>query len=580
LGVETGVITRDQPSINANIGASANRKNGHVNPVDATTNNDVNEIISIETEQSSSINSSDTINSTDNSYDPLTVIQTSPERYSETSPLLEDGVSSWEDLRAGTFVDKQYIETDEIVYSEVPSEVTGIPTVPNEVDVTDIDAPESVYSEDVFDSAMGIEQQQAGTQPHYQSLPQYSTTESSNTNYDIWSRIRSGYTIPHIDHPLIDRYVAWNQTHAEYVTKMLTRSTPYMFYIVEQIEARGLPMELALLPAIESAYKPRALSRSKASGLWQFVPITGKHFGMRQDWWSDQRRDVIISTNKALDYLSELNRQFDGDWLLAMAAYNGGRGTISRAIRRNQRAGLNTDYFSLDLRRETAHYVPKIIGLSRVLMDPYAFGINIPEIPNHPYFETVALKGQTDLVKLISNSDISKKSFDLLNPQYLRWASDPQGPHRVLVPLSSSLSVANYVSTLNEQQKILWRKHQLASGDTLSGLARRYGVSTSAIRSINGMNSSRLRAGKTILIPIRNNHSAAHVSNEVAQANTSVQSSLNQTATISSVPILADTNSRLDLPLVHTVVPGDTLWSISRRYDISIDTLLSLNGLK
>lgn len=371
---------------------------------------------------------------------------------------------------------------------------------------------------------------------------------------DIWQRMRQGYRLPNMDSKLVAHYENWNREHSNYVQKMLRRGDKYLFHIVEQIEKRDMPMEIALLPAIESAYKAKARSRSNASGLWQFIPATGRYLGMRQDWWSDQRRDILISTEAALDYLQSLHTEFGGDWLLALAAYNGGKGTIGKAMRRNKRNNKPTNLESLDLRQETTRYVPKLIALSNVIMNPHLYGIKLPNIANTPYFAVQKIPGQTDLIRLVKNTDLSRKDLDDLNPSFLRWASDPKGPHRIVVPLARQTSVANYLETAPDLGKLNWREHRIRKGETMGKIAEKYAVKTAAIRSINSMKNNKIRAGKTILIPLEARPNNAQYAKRTKKSTVKRKAS-------------------------HQVRKGDTLWQIARRYDLSVSDLVMWNNI-
>lgn len=393
--------------------------------------------------------------------------------------------------------------------------------------------------------------------------PNQQETQELIATTDLWQRIRQGYQLPYYSSPLVTEYENWHRRHNEYLVKMLSRADKYLFHIVEEIEKRNMPMELALLPAVESAFKAKALSRSNASGLWQFIPATGRYLGMRQDWWSDQRRDVLLSTNAALDYLQALHKEFDNDWLLALAAYNGGKGTIGKAIRRNRAQNKATTFGHLTLRNETKRYVPKLIALSNVVMNPDLYGVTLPTIKNQAYFAVQSMPGQSDLVALVKNTSLTRHDIDELNPLFLRWASDPKGPHRLLVPLEDQASVANYFEKNAHLSQLNWREHRIRKGDTVSGIAKRYAVSHQAIRSVNGMKNNRLRAGKTLLIPLQ------------AFSRSDASSTSRNTASNPSSKRLA---SNADTQ-THRVTHGDTLWHIARRYGISLADLLSWNQL-
>ena len=319
----------------------------------------------------------------------------------------------------------------------------------------------------------------------------------------LFDRIIAGYKIDVIENAKVKKYRKFYLDNTDYVELILERSRPYLFFIVEEIEKRGLPMELALLPAIERAYLTNETSSSNAAGLWQFIPTTGRYFGLKQNWWSDQRRDVILSTQSALDYLKELNFEFEGDWHLSIAAYNGGRGNIANAIKHNKKKGLQSDYFSLKLSKETSNYVPKFLALVDVIKNAHLYNINIPEIPNFPYFTLIKTPGQIDMTQLVNNTAVNKDIFYQLNAGFKRSESSPEGPHRLIIPVNSSKKVQAYLASQPKKPRIQWRNHKLKKGDTLYGLAREYKVSIRAIKTINNMKSSLLRAGRTILIPLR-----------------------------------------------------------------------------
>ena len=350
--------------------------------------------------------------------------------------------------------------------------------------------------------------------PHQTDNPRFAVIEEGkqkqtinenklNDQQLLFDRVTSGYQIELNEHSKVKKLRKFYLNNIDYIERVLERSRPYLFFIVEEIDKRGLPMELALLPAIESAYLTNATSSSNAAGLWQFIPTTGRYFGLKQNWWSDQRRDVILSTQSALDYLKELNIEFNGDWYLAIAAYNGGRGTIANAIKHNKRLGKPTDYFSLKLSQETSNYVPKLIALADVVRHAHLYNLNVPEIPNNPFFAKINTPGQIDMTRLVDKTSLNKDIFYQLNAGFKRWASSPEGPHRVIVPINSSKTVEEYLASQPTKPNIRWHNHKLKKGDTLYGLSREYNVSIKAIKTINKMKSSHLRAGRTILIPLR-----------------------------------------------------------------------------
>ena len=251
---------------------------------------------------------------------------------------------------------------------------------------------------------------------------------------DVLDRIRVGSQLPDVDHPWVRAELDWYVRNGEYMGRVFARAQRYLHYIADEVESRGLPMELALLPVVESAFNPFAYSRSHASGLWQFIPGTGKRFDLKQDWWQDQRRDVLDSTRAALDYLTYLHQMFNGDWMLAVAAYNYGSGNVTRAIRRNESLGRDTDFFSLSLPGETRAYVPKLLALGQIVRHPEAYGIALPPIPDAPYFEVVETGGPVDLRLAAELAGVDVEELHALNAGWNQWVTGPDGPHRLLIP--------------------------------------------------------------------------------------------------------------------------------------------------
>ena len=332
------------------------------------------------------------------------------------------------------------------------------------------------------------------------SLNQNSSTENTkilglDNSSDLITRIRTGFRLPELRSKDIKQYERWSSKHPTYLSNLLNRAEPFLFYILEELDKRGMPTEIALLPAIESAFKPNAISKSKAGGLWQFIPSTGKYFGLRQDWWYDGRRDVIASTTAALDYLTILNKQFDGDWFLTLAAYNAGPGTLEKAIKSNQRRGLGTDYNQLKLRSETRRYIPKLIALKNIINNPGKFGVTLPNMPNTQYFRTVYLPNQIDLDEFTSRLALDIDEFKHLNAGHLRSATSPDGPHRVLVPLDSTPDLAVIIENLNTSDLVAQAKqgnqlnHRVIAGDTLWSIARRYSVQITELLNWNDLSN-------------------------------------------------------------------------------------------
>ena len=389
--------------------------------------------------------------------------------------------------------------------------------------------------------------------------PAESANETTATNHsDIWIRIRAGFSIEPLDSPLVEREARWFANNPEYMQRMMERAKLYLYYIVEEVEKRGMPMEIALLPAIESAYKANAYSRARASGLWQFIPSTGRLYGLKANWWYDGRRDVQASTQAALDYLEKLYNDFDGDWHLALAAYNAGEGKVGRMMKYNERKGKSTDYQYLKLRRETQHYVPKLMAMASIVADPAKYGVTLADIPNEPYFARVETGSQVDLGVVAKLVDLSVDDLQDINPGYRRWATDPNGPHHLLVPADKKEALIEGLSNLPEAERILWQHHAVKRGETLHEIGRRYGLDVETLRTANNLRSNLLRVGQDLLIPV----SSRPIT--VAAVRTTYRSSEAHTA-------------KRGETVVHRVRRGDTLSSIARRYNVLVHQLAKWN---
>ncbi len=374
--------------------------------------------------------------------------------------------------------------------------------------------------------------------------------------HTLWSRIRQGFLLDPalIDNPRIDqqRLAFLNQTR--YFEVSGERAQRYLHYVVEQLETRELPQELALLPFVESSYNPMAYSSAHAAGLWQFIPSTGRQFSLRQDWWYDGRRDVVASTQAAMDYLTQLNERFDGDWLLALAAYNCGEGCVGRAIQRNQALNLPTDYWNLQLPRETMNYVPKLLALAQIIDSPTQHGAALPELPDEPYFAEITIEHQLELSKAAELADISTDELLRLNPAFKQRITAPQGTYQMLVPVDRAEQFSAALAALPEDQRVNYQRYQVRSGDTLSQIARRYQVSVGALREVNSINGNLIRVGQTLMLPRLGDSEPAP----------------------QSVATLAAATTQ---ELRYQVQPGDNLWAIARNHGLSVNQIKQHNGL-
>ncbi len=322
--------------------------------------------------------------------------------------------------------------------------------------------------------------------------------------HDVWERIREGFQLQDGNdlNPRIEQQRLWYANNPSFLETAGERGSLYMHYVVERLEERNMPLELALLPVIESAYNPMALSRSDAAGIWQFIPSTGRYFNLRQTNFYDGRRDITASTTAALDYLTRLHDMFNGDWLLALAAYNAGEGTVSRAIERNDKLNLPTDYWNLPLPQETRDYVPKLLALSQVVMSPEAYGVNLNPIANQPYFDVVELNQRMDLSKVAAMANIDEDELIQLNPAFKKRLTI-DGPQHLLVPTSKSQLLTASLSNMKPEELIDWQQYRVRPGDSLASIASRYQVSANTLKDLNKLSGNRLSRGQTLTIPVQ-----------------------------------------------------------------------------
>lgn len=381
---------------------------------------------------------------------------------------------------------------------------------------------------------------------------------------NLWPRLRSGFALPETDHARVQTYLNWYKRNPHYIERVMDRGQRYLHYISRELETRDMPMELALLPIVESAFDPFAYSHGRASGIWQFIPGTARQYGLRQNWWYDGRRDPVASTEAALNYLEYLHQLFDGDWLLALAAYNSGQGTVRRAIRRNAERGQPTDFWSLRLPRETRAYVPQLLAISRVVADPEAQGLSLAPIPDKPYFAQVDVGSQIDLAQAADLAGMDLDELYMLNAGYNRWATDPEGPHRLLIPYEKARQFTEALKTLPREDRIGWHHYQVKPGDSLNRLAKRFNTSVKSIQSLNQLKGSMIRAGQPLLIPTATK-SAAYYSHSSEQRRNRIQSRSK------------GGNDRIRIS--YQVRSGDSFWTIAKRHDTTVGALTNWNGM-
>lgn len=404
---------------------------------------------------------------------------------------------------------------------------------------------------------------------------------------NLWHRLQNGYGLEYDAGKLeilasIKKYTSYNR----FFEKISQRAAPYLYYIVEEIEKRGMPLELALLPVIESGYEPTALSHVNAAGIWQFMPVTGENFGLKQTLWYDARRDIITSTQAALDYLHYLHKFFDGDWLLALAAYNYGEGNMQKAINKNLEEGKPTDFWSLELPKETRQFVPNLIAISHIVAQPELYGINLNYIANEPYLKEIKITKQIDLTVAAKLAGLSTNEFKRLNPGYRRIATGPNGPHRLALPIhkvklfqrklsklpKSELMPPDTQALLAElelesqkqmeaQAKEIAEKypnlitHKIVSGENLSIIAMKHKLSVKELVQLNKLENYQILAGQTLKVP------------EIETEEGTEEDK-------------AKTKKPQRKKIIYTVKSGDSLWKIAKSYQTSIDKLTQWNNLK
>lgn len=388
-----------------------------------------------------------------------------------------------------------------------------------------------------------------------------SETAYPGVSVDLWDRIRDGFALEAREHKRIDQQLKWFASHQEYLDRVAERAQPYMHHIVETLEANDVPLEIALLPIVESAFKPFAYSHGRASGIWQFIPATGKRYGLKQNWWYDGRRDVYASTDSAIKLLKALHKEFNGDWLLALAAYNSGSGNVRKAIRYNKKRGRSTDFFHLRLPKETKYYVPKLLALKRLIADPEKYNITLATIENKPYLAKVEVGSQIDLALAADLAEIELDALYQLNPGFNRWATSPSGPHHLLVPLAKADIFKTNLAEYPPEKRIRWARHKIRKGETISTIATKYNVSTNTIKRVNRLRSTRLRAGRSLTIPVASKKLSAYK----LSANQRKRKQQNA--------------PRKGTKVTHTVQSGDTLWELALRHKVGVRSLAKWNGM-
>ena len=379
---------------------------------------------------------------------------------------------------------------------------------------------------------------------------------------DAWHRLQQGMQLKPVDNKRVRVQLKWFLDHPGYMQRVMERARPILPFVLDELEQRNLPTELALLPIVESAYQAFAYSHGRASGMWQIIPSTGRFLGLKQNWWYDGRRDIIESTHAAISYLDSLARQFNGDWELALASYNAGPGRIRGAVRHNKKRNRPTDFWHLTkIRKETRDYVPKMFALRELFANPEKYGLDLVPVTNQVSYEIVELDGQIDLALAADLAGISVNELYQLNPAFNRWATAPKGPHRLLLPRDKAEQFRVGVAQVPPSKRINWVRHKIRNGETLSHISKKYRSTVALIKEVNNIRGHQIRAGKYLMVPTA-----------TKSLNTYTLSANSRLASIQNT-------NRKGSKRVHVVRSGQSLWSISRNYGVTTRALAKWNGI-
>ena len=407
---------------------------------------------------------------------------------------------------------------------------------------------------------------------------------------NLWDVLSEEFSLPHYeDNPYVQDQIEFFLHHQDFLAEATSRAGPYLYFILQQARKRHLPAEVVLLPMIESAYNPFAYSSAGAAGIWQMMPRTATGYGVKQDWWYDGRRDVVASTRAALDYLAYLGSFFEGNWLLAIAAYDTGEGNVLSAIRRNNREGKNTDFWSLPVAQETRIYIPRLLALAIIISHPEHYPVALPPIPNAPYLGQVDVGGQIDLQHAATLANMSLKSMKRLNPAYNHSDTNPHGPSKLILPIENVAQFTENLARSPLYKNINWLRYKIKSGDTLATISKHYNTQPAALQSANPSLASNLKPGNYLLIP----RQSPEISEKLLESPDLYVSSSNlaqkKTANRSNTPILSLTNAMLkNIRGRYTLQPGDTLYmvrsgdtleKIADRFHADTKNILAANNL-
>ena len=397
--------------------------------------------------------------------------------------------------------------------------------------------------------------------PDFEYQPGHYTSTVPDYPLEVWDRMRQAFQLEQVDNDRVERERQLFAGRNHFFQAIGQRAEPYLYYILEELDERDLPAELVALAIVESGFQPFAYSHGRAAGVWQFIPSTGRVFGLEMNYWYDGRRDIVASTDAALTYLERLSESFDGDWLLAMAAYNAGQGNVRAAQQRARAEGKEPHYWNLELPAETMRYVPRILAIRDILKQPEDYQVTLPSIPNQPRIEVVDAGRQMDLALAAELADITVDELYILNPGFNRWATAPEGPHRLVLPAESAEKFERQLAAKDADDFVEWRRHEVESGQTLTHVADRYNVTVDLVRDINGLQDDSVRAGDHLYVPV-----SSRPPEEYSLSAANRLRALQQ-------------RERQGQRREHRVQAGETLWDIARTYNVGVRELASWNGM-
>lgn len=419
----------------------------------------------------------------------------------------------------------------------------------------------AMIEEDQLADNQLTEHQSIENQPLPAACPAQSDKIDPHAYLDVWQRIKHQLSFQVPNNQRIEAQKRWYLRHPDYIKRVSLRAAPYLFHIVEKLEENNLPLDLALLPIVESAFDPFAYSHGRASGMWQFIPSTGKRFGLEQNWWYDGRRDIYASTDAAIKLLSYLHDRFDGNWMHALAAYNSGEGNVSRAIKRNKKKNKPTDFWALKLPRETQAYVPKLLALADIIAQIQPNDENWLPIANLPYFDRVDTESQLDLTLAASMAEISMEELYILNPSFNQWATAPTGPHYIMLPIKQIEIFKQNLQQVPKGERIAFQQYKIKPGDSLIKIAKKFSTSVALLKANNRIHKNTIRAGNHLLIPV-----ASESRDKYFKSN--------------EQRLLTQQNRQREGQKIEVIVAsGDSFWDLSRKYQVNIRSLAKWNNM-